>query len=87
MAFQRRSGRVSAMDLVKYYVERKPAGNTRGAGQARAEVHDAPVDSDVQPARTNTQPGAVQPEIEADAWNDRDGAAKTQAHECSFSGS
>jgi hypothetical protein len=29
----------------------------------------------------------VQPEIEADAWNDRDGAAKTQAHECSFSGS
>ena len=33
--------------------------------QARAGVHTASVDSDVQPARTNTQPRTVQAEIEA----------------------
>jgi len=40
----------------------------------------------VQPARTNTQPGAAEPEIEADAWKDRDGAAETQAHDGSLLG-
>ena len=49
-------------------------------------VHTASVDSDVQPARTNTQPGAVQANIEAAAWNDRDGSAKTQAHDCPLLG-
>jgi hypothetical protein len=34
----------------------------------------------VEAARTDTQPGAVQPEVEAHAGRDAEGAAEAQAH-------
>jgi len=51
-----------------------------GSRNPSAGVHATAVHSDVQAARSDTQTGTVQPEIEADAGDEADRAAEAEGH-------
>jgi hypothetical protein len=51
-----------------------------GSKNPSAGVHATAIHTDVEAAGTDTQAGAVQPEIEADAWGETDGTAKPKGH-------
>jgi hypothetical protein len=46
------------------------------AGDSHASVPAEAVHPDVEPARSDAQPGAVQPEVQADAGKEADAATK-----------
>jgi hypothetical protein len=51
-----------------------------GSRNAGARLHTAAVHSDVKPARSDTQPGAVEAEVDVDAGSDANGTAEAETH-------
>jgi hypothetical protein len=51
-----------------------------GSRNAGARVHAAAVHSEVKPARSDTQPGAVQAEVDMNAGSDANRTAEAQGH-------
>jgi len=51
-----------------------------GSRNAGARVHAAAAHSEVKPARSDTQPGAVQAEVDVNAGSDANRTAEAQGH-------
>ena len=50
------------------------------AGNAGVRVHAATVHSEVKPARSDTQPGSVEAEVDVNAGSDANRTAEAQTH-------